>query len=279
MHRRQPDPGRLRLVNVRPGEVAAGQLGLNRLELPADPRDYADRRWADVGRQPPLQNVGDVLGLLGGGGEALDLRRRPVECRAVPDLGLQIAVEVVDLLAAENALCDSEDRLAGPVVDLQSPGAAARLDADARQAHAVVVDALMCVSRDEQVVCASRDARAQQPPLRGVQVLRLVDDGVRVQPGVAAGELLGGHRGDLDPGRPVTRCELAGEPFDRAPHLFALATRQATTPSWPWRHRVLGQGVDVLGEDDLLPFGNEESVVDAERVEARHACGLLGDVA
>ena len=67
----------------------------------------------------------------------------------------------------------------------------------------MVVDALMCVSGDEQVVGAGRDARAQQTPLRGMQVLRLVDDRVGVQPGVTAGELLGGHRGELHVGRPA----------------------------------------------------------------------------
>jgi hypothetical protein len=45
----------------------------------------------------------------------------------------------------------------------------------------VVVDALVCVCDDEHVVGAWRDGGAQQAPLRGVQVLGLVDDHVPVQ--------------------------------------------------------------------------------------------------
>ena len=48
----------------------------------------------------------------------------------------------------------------------------------------MVVDPLMRVTGDEEVVGTGPHRSAQQTPLRGVEVLRLVDHRVGVEPGV-----------------------------------------------------------------------------------------------
>lgn len=54
-------------------------------------------------------------------------------------------------------------------------------DTEGAQGDPGVVDPLVGVAGDEQVVGTFRDQRAQQPPLRRVQVLCLVDDDVAVR--------------------------------------------------------------------------------------------------
>jgi len=73
----------------------------------------------------------------------------------------------------------------------------------------VVVDPLVDVADDEQVVRPGGRGGAEQAPLRGVQVLRLVDDHVPVgQRDRALAERAGGLVGELRERAPAVRAEL-----------------------------------------------------------------------
>ena len=225
---------------------------------------------------PAADQCGDVIGLLGGCDESLGRWWRPVERGAVADDVLDVAIEIVDGDSAQDALGVGEDALARAVVDLQAAGASAGLDPKAAEAHLVVVDPLMRIAGQEEIVRSWRDACAQQPPLGRMEVLCLVDYGVGVQAGVgcASGELLGREVGELHVRRALAGGEVGDEALDRRPDLLALTPREADAAARPWRHRVLGQGVDVPGEHDLLPFGDQEAMVEVEFVEPAHHDGV-----
>ena len=105
---------------------------------------------------------------------------------------------------------EREDLLGGAVVDRQPLAAPAYVDADTRQRDVVVVDPLVHVADDEHVVRPGRHGGTQQPPLRGVQVLRLVDDHVPVgQLHRAVAERTGGLVGELRERVPAERAQPA----------------------------------------------------------------------
>jgi hypothetical protein len=117
--------------------------------------------------------------------------------RTVAGQRVGLVIQPGDRRLAESGHGQGQDLLRGAVVHRQPPAAAAHVDADLRERDMVVVDALVSVADDEHVVGARRDGGAQQPPLRGVQVLGLVDDhvpvgrlaGVPQEPGGLVGEL------------------------------------------------------------------------------------------
>lgn len=100
----------------------------------------------------------------------------------------QVAVEVVDVLAGEDAKRPTEDLLRRPIVDLESARLPPCVDPEAQQADSVIVDALMGVAGNEEVVRSGRNCLAEETPLSRVQILCFVDDDVHIRMSRTCGE-------------------------------------------------------------------------------------------
>ncbi len=85
----------------------------------------------------------------------------------------------------------------------------------------MVVDPLVCVAGDEQVVGPASDSCPEEAPLRGMEILSLVDEDVVVGLGRARLELRGGGRGELEERAFSALMELALERLERGPDLRA----------------------------------------------------------
>ena len=207
---------------------------------------------------PLQQRKRQILGFLSRARRRSELRGRAVQRGAVPGERVKSVVEVGDGDVAEHPQGPAQDLRTRPVVDPQPARPAGDADADGAQADVVAVDPLVRVAGEEQVVRTDRDRGAQQPPLRGVQVLDLVDDHVT--------ERRAGARGD-DPRRLVSEGEEGPDPLaaqalgerrERRPHLPLLALGEATPPAAPRGAQVLLLGVDGVRQHHLAPLLHEE---------------------
>ena len=122
------------------------------------------------------------------------------------------------------------------------------------QRDAVVVDALVSVAGDEEVVLARGDRRAQQPPLRRVQILRLVDEHVVVRLDDRGIEIARGSRGKLEKRPLAGSLERGLEGLDRAPHLGAITAREAYAATGTRGREVLVPGLDVRARESPAPI-------------------------
>ena len=116
----------------------------------------------------------------------------------------------------------------------------------------------MRVGRDEQVVGAGIDGRAEQPPLGRVQVLGLVHQDVPVARRSRLAEQLGGLVGQLEVGGLPGCGELGRDPLGNLPDLAALGLGERAPPAGAQTGQVGRLGAQVLGQDDLLPLVLQE---------------------
>ena len=168
---------------LRPGTRtrAAMPIACGSMPSPIQPRTRSASAASSASRDPAAMHLGSAS----------------VQRRAVAGQRIGLVVQAGDRRLAERGNGEGQDLLRGAVVDGQPAAAPAHVDADLRERDVVVVDPLVRVADDEHVVGARRDGGAQQPPLRRVQVLGLVDDHVPVG-------RLAGRRGGT--GRPRWRA-------------------------------------------------------------------------
>ena len=191
------------------------------------------------------------------GGQPL-LRARPVHGRPVADQRVHLAVQAGHRVRAEQRHGPGQDLLGGPVVQGQPPAPAAHADPEADQGDPVVVDALVRVGRDEQVVRAGRDGGAEQAPLGRVQVLGLVHQDVAVSQRSRLPEQAGGLVGQLQVGGLAGGSQFGGDLLGGLPDLAALGFAERPAAAGARAGQVGLLGVQVLGQDDLLPLVLEE---------------------
>ena len=141
----------------------------------------------------------------------------------------------------------------------------------------------MRVGRDEQVVRAWIDGRAEQPPLGRVQVLGLVHQDVPVARRSRLAEQVGGLVGQLEVGGLAGCGELGRDPLGSLPDLAALGLGERASPAGAQAGQVGLLGVQVLGQDDLLPLvlqerrGEVEAGVGGGLRPASSQLSLVGD--
>ena len=128
-----------------------------------------------------LQVRGNRFGLRVPGFEVPDCRVRSLGQRPHAPVGVQAAVQVVDVTPFQQGRRPRSGLLRGPVVQRQLLRPAANANPAMRENDRPVVDPLVTVSRDEEVVLSLRAAdRSHQAECLGSDVLRLVDDDRRV---------------------------------------------------------------------------------------------------
>ena len=186
-----------------------------------------------------------------------DLGVGAVRLGVVSAQGVRLVVETDDRLAGQNPHRDLQDLVRGAVVDRQPVGAATHLDAELGERDLTVIDALVRVGEYEQVVGTGAHQRAEQAPLRGVQVLPLVHDDVPV-PGGQAGRDLRRVIGDLQVCAHPPLRELVHDGLDRRPDLVALRRAQPVAATPTCRRAVVLRAGQLVGEDHLFPFPAQE---------------------
>ena len=103
------------------------------------------------------------------------------------------------------------------------------------------------------------DGGAEQPPLGRVQVLGLVHQDVPVARRLPASpEQAGGLVGQLHVGGLAGRGELGGDLLGGLPDQAALGLGERAAPAGAQAGQVGLLGVQVLGQDDLLPLVLQE---------------------
>ena len=112
----------------------------------------------------------------------------------------------------------------------------------------------MRVGRDEQVVRARRHGRAEQPPLGWVQVLGLVHEDVPVRRRSRPPQQVRGLVGQLQVSGLARRGQFGRDLLRGLPDEAALGLGQRPSPAGARAGQVGLLGVQVLGQDDLLPF-------------------------
>ena len=116
----------------------------------------------------------------------------------------------------------------------------------------------MRVGRDEQVIRARRHGSAEQPPLGWVQVLGLVHEDVPVARRSRLPEQVRGLVGQLQVSGLADRGEFGGDLLRGLPDLAALGLGERPSPAGAQAGQVRLLGVQVLGQDDLLPLVLQE---------------------
>jgi len=91
-----------------------------------------------------------------------------------------------------------------------------------------------------------------------VQILGLVHDDVPVERHSRLPEQVRGLVSKLDVSGLAGRTELTGDTLRRLPHLAALRLAEWPTPSGAQAGQVRLLGMEILGQDDLLPLVLQE---------------------
>lgn len=114
-----------------------------------------------------------------------------------------------------------------------------------------VINPLMRVPDDEQIIRPFRDEPPQKPPLRRVNVLRLVDDDVVVLRPVHE---IGGLIGELRKSRFPFRRQPVRHMPESTPHHGTLRLPERNPAPPPRAREVFLLALEPLREDDLLPL-------------------------
>src|SRR5688500_8561924 len=124
-----------------------------------------------------------------------------------------------------------------------------------------VIDPLMRVGEDEDVIWAWLGQRAQQPPLRRVQILPFIHNDV----GVPA-RTRGDDRSvvcDLQMGATALACKVADDALYRGPDLITGLGSKRTTTTTTRSVPILLHCGQLLSQDHLFPLTLQESAADS----------------